>query len=116
MISVQHRFCKFHCAPNPLGNHDTKLPQQAAHHVAEQGPLPHDQIACTMEKQHALLLFGLDRHEAHRGSRDSLADCFCVDGVRLATLMVLGERARLQCGVQGSYSQHVNSSLCTQIT
>ena len=48
-------------------------------------PLPHDQIAGTVEEQDALLLFGFDRDKAHRRARDSFADCFRIDGVRLAT-------------------------------
>jgi hypothetical protein len=56
--------------------------------VQDHGPLTHQQVARPVQDQHALLIFRLDRNEAHVRPRHRLADRLGVGGVVLLPLHV----------------------------
>ena len=74
--------------PRSPGFDEAELSQVPAYGVDKLGSLPDQQLAHPVHRQCRLLLFGLDRHDAHGRPRHGLADCGGVGRVVLATLHV----------------------------
>src|ERR1019366_26873 len=71
-------FDEFGHSTRPLRGDQPKLGSVSADRVDQHGPLTHQQLAGSMQRQHALTLGALDRHEAHRRPGYRLADRFGV--------------------------------------
>lgn len=57
-----------------------KLAENASDHVHNLGALSDDQVACPMNCQHGLLVFGFDLNEPHSWAAYSFADGFGISG------------------------------------
>ena len=68
---------------SPLRHHDAQLCEVTAQGIDQGRPLPNQEIAGSVQHEGALLLRGLDRHEAHRRPRDGLADRRRIRGIIL---------------------------------
>src|SRR4051812_43763213 len=74
----------------PLRGDDTEFGEMGAYGVDQHGALAHQQIACPMQHQDGLLLFGLDRHEYHVRPHQGFDDCGCVVSVVLLAALNVG--------------------------
>src|ERR671932_399881 len=59
----------------PLRRDDTEFGEMSPYGVDQHGTLAHQQIACPVQHQDGLLLFGLDRYEDHVRPHQRLDNC-----------------------------------------
>src|SRR5215469_12601074 len=71
-----------------FGCDDAVLRQVRPHGADLCGPLPDQQVSGTMQHENALCISRLDRHEAHGGSPDGLADRLRIGSIVLVPLHI----------------------------
>ena len=75
-------------ARQPLGSNDAVFGQMTTQSIDQHGPLPHEQLACTVEHQHGVLLRALDGHIAHGRAGHGLAYARSIKGIALAAFNI----------------------------
>ena len=72
----------------PLRSDNTELREMTADPVDQLGPLAHEHLANPVQHQDLLLVFLLDRNEAHRGPGHCLANGLCIRRIVLVRLHI----------------------------
>src|SRR6516165_1464947 len=86
VIGVGDDFEQLLDAPAPHRCDDPKLSKMGTNGIDGGGLLADEEMPCAMERQTALLLWGLGWHEPHIGSRDSFANRFRIGAIVLLSL------------------------------
>ncbi len=72
----------------PLWQHDPELAQQPSNLIGLRVTRFHHSRTCAMQRQHRLLLYGLDRHETHVRPRHRLTNRLSIVAIVLVALHV----------------------------